>query len=56
MGKLFLIDMAGLEGLYRVASFLGLGLSLLGVSYLHQRLGAQPDGGDAPPPEPPQAR
>ncbi|MEL7312608.1 MAG: DUF2339 domain-containing protein [Pseudomonadota bacterium] len=39
IAKLFLIDLSGLEGLLRVASFMGLGLSLLGVAYLHQRLG-----------------
>jgi uncharacterized membrane protein len=38
IAKLFLVDMSDLGGLYRVASFMGLGLSLLGVSYLHQRL------------------
>ncbi|XOV89264.1 MAG: DUF2339 domain-containing protein [Pseudomonadota bacterium] len=38
IGKLFVIDMAGLEGLLRVASFMGLGLSLLAISYLHTRL------------------
>ena len=27
-----------LEGLLRVASFMGLGLALLGISYLHQRI------------------
>ncbi|QIL89766.1 DUF2339 domain-containing protein [Microbulbifer sp. SH-1] len=37
--KLFLVDMAGLEGLLRVASFMGMGLALLGIAYLHQRLG-----------------
>ena len=35
--KLFVFDMAELTGLYRVASFLGLGLSLIGVGYLYQR-------------------
>src|SRR5882672_3892962 len=35
--KVFLFDMAGLTGLYRVASFLGLGLSLVGIGYLYQR-------------------
>lgn len=38
IAKLFFIDMAGLEGLFRVASFMGLGLCLLGLSFLHQRL------------------
>lgn len=37
VAKLFLVDMAGLEGLWRVASFMGLGLSLLGLAYLYQR-------------------
>jgi uncharacterized membrane protein len=35
--KVFLIDMGGLTGLYRVASFLGLGASLVGIGYLYQR-------------------
>ena len=37
IAKIFLIDMAGLEGLLRVASFMGLGLGLLGVAYLLQK-------------------
>ena len=35
--KVFLIDMDDLEGLYRVASFLGLGLSLVGIGFIYQR-------------------
>ena len=35
--KVFLLDMAALGGLYRVASFLGLGLCLVGIGYLYQR-------------------
>lgn len=35
--KVFVLDMAGLEGLYRVASFMGLGASLLLVGFLYQR-------------------
>lgn len=35
--KVFLVDTAGLTGLYRVASFLGLGLSLLGLAFVYQR-------------------
>ncbi len=35
--KVFLSDMSGLEGLWRVASFLGLGLSLVAIGYLYQR-------------------
>lgn len=35
--KIFIIDLAFLETLYRVFSFLGLGVILLGVSYAYQR-------------------
>lgn len=35
--KVFLVDMSDLTGLYRVASFLGLGLSLVGIGHLYQR-------------------
>ena len=37
--KVFLVDMSGLTGLLRAGSFMGLGLSLLGLAYLHQRFG-----------------
>ena len=37
VSKVFLVDMSGLTGLLRAASFMGLGLSLLGLAYLHQR-------------------
>ena len=40
IAKIFLIDMSGLEGLWRVASFMGLGLSLLGLAWPHQRMQA----------------
>ncbi len=43
VAKIFLIDTADLEGLLRVASFMGLGLSLLGLAYLYQRYNLQPD-------------
>ena len=36
--KIFLIDLSDLDGLLRVASFMGLGLALVGISFLHQRL------------------
>jgi uncharacterized membrane protein len=36
--KVFLIDASDLTGLYRVASFLGLGVSLIGIGFLYQRL------------------
>lgn len=34
--KVFLWDMSGLEGLYQIGSFLGLGLSLVGIGWLYQ--------------------
>lgn len=37
VGKVFLYDASALEGLYRVFSFLGLGLSLLGLSWFYAR-------------------
>ena len=43
--KVFLFDMAGLTGLYRVVSFMGLGLSLVGIGYLYQRFVFQPSRG-----------
>lgn len=38
VAKVFLSDMADLEGLYRVASFLGLGVCLIGIGYAYQRV------------------
>ena len=35
--KVFVLDMADLTGLYRAASFIGLGLSLVGIGFLYQR-------------------
>lgn len=35
--KVFVFDMADLTGLYQVASFLGLGLALVGIGYVNQR-------------------
>ncbi len=35
--KVFLIDMADLTGLWRVLSFLGLGLALIGLGAVHRR-------------------
>ncbi len=37
--KVFVIDMYQLEGIYRIVAFMGLGLSLLGIAYLHKRIG-----------------
>ncbi len=36
--KVFLYDSANLTDLYRVLSFLGLGMSLLGIAYLYQKV------------------
>jgi uncharacterized membrane protein len=45
--KVFLVDMAGLHGLLRVLSFLGLGAALLGLGYGYRRFGGlQPGRGD----------
>jgi len=41
IAKIFLVDMSDLDGLLRVASFMGLGLGMLLVSYLYQRLERQ---------------
>lgn len=37
VAKVFVYDLRHLKDLYRVASFLGLGISLLAISYLYQR-------------------
>ena len=37
IGKVFLVDMAELERVYRVLSIIGLGVMLLATSYLYQR-------------------
>ncbi|MGE0151483.1 MAG: DUF2339 domain-containing protein [Reyranellaceae bacterium] len=37
VGKVFLVDMADLTGLLRVASFLGLGIALLALGFLYRR-------------------
>jgi len=38
IGKVFLVDMAGLEGIFRALSFIGLGAVLVGIGWLYQRL------------------
>ncbi len=40
--KVFLIDLSDLEGLLRVASFLGLGLCLVGIGFIYQRFVHRP--------------
>jgi uncharacterized membrane protein len=46
--KVFLVDMANLEGVMRALSFIGLGLALVGIGFVYQRL----LGRRAPPPSP----
>ena len=41
IAKVFLVDMAGLTGLIRVASFLGLGLSLSGLAWIDRAMSAR---------------
>jgi uncharacterized membrane protein len=41
VGKVFLYDLGQLDGLYRIMSFLALGLSLIVVSLLYQRFVAR---------------
>ena len=36
--KVFLFDMAGLEGIWRAASFIGLGIILIGIGLVYQRV------------------
>jgi uncharacterized membrane protein len=40
--KVFLSDMSDLEGLYRIASFIGLGLCLVGIGWLYARFVQKP--------------
>jgi uncharacterized membrane protein len=40
--KVFLLDMSNLEGLYRIASFMGLGLCLVAIGWLYQRFVQKP--------------
>ncbi len=46
--KVFLVDTGKLTGLLRVASFLGLGLNLIGIGALHRRYVLAPRRPDAP--------
>ena len=50
VGKVFLVDAAGLEGLLRVASFMALGFSLIGIGWVYSRqLKARPEETEATP-------
>ena len=46
--KIFIYDLSFLDTLYRIFSFLGLGLILLAVSYLYQRYRVVIFGGKNP--------
>ena len=48
VGKVFLYDTQSLGGLYRVFSFLGLGLCLLFLAWLYQRFVFRPEVSDEP--------
>lgn len=43
VAKVFLVDMSGLSGLIRVVSFMGLGLSLVALTWLNRKMTAQWD-------------
>lgn len=40
--KAFIVDMANLDGLYRALSFIGLGLSLVAIGWLYQKMQVAP--------------
>ena len=44
IGKVFLVDLAQLDRVYRVLSVIGLGVLLIVASYCHQRFMADDDG------------
>jgi len=55
--KVFIYDFGNLTGIWRALSFIGLGMVLVGIGYLYQRLLFRPSGripGDAPPAAPAQ--
>ena len=48
IAKVFLVDMSGLNGLVRVASFLGLGLALSGLAWLNRAMSVRWDRTEEP--------
>ena len=48
IGKVFVVDMADLAGIWRALSFIGLGLVLVGIGILYQRLLFPPRAAAAP--------
>ncbi|RVQ65986.1 DUF2339 domain-containing protein [Croceicoccus ponticola] len=49
VGKVFLVDAAVLDGLARIASFLALGFSLIGIGWFYSRILARPAAAVPPP-------
>jgi uncharacterized membrane protein len=47
IGKVFLIDSAALDGIFRVLSFFGLGVSLFVLAYLYRRFVFPPDAAES---------
>lgn len=41
IAKIFLVDMSGLDGLWRVAAFMGLGLAMLALAWFYKRMQSQ---------------
>lgn len=52
VGKVFLIDTSALEGLYRVLSFLGLGVALIGIGFFYNKIIFGRESADEASPEP----
>ena len=50
VAKVFLYDLAGLQGILRAASFIGLGLALIGIGLVYQKLVFARPGGSPPAP------
>ncbi|QDY70427.1 DUF2339 domain-containing protein [Qingshengfaniella alkalisoli] len=42
VAKVFLVDMSGLDGVWRALSFIGLGVALIGIGLLYQRVLTKP--------------
>ena len=47
--KVFLLDMSNLAGLWRIASFFGLGISLVGIGFVYQQFMYRKQAADAEP-------
>lgn len=56
VAKVFLVDMSDLEGAWRALSFIGLGLALIGIGLVYQRLLFSGRRGDGSPPSTPEAK